>query len=144
MGQAANHYCVFETAGGYCGIAWSSAGITRFQLPTRSADATERLLLRRTQDAEPGTPTQDVASVIEAVKRYFDGVGIDFSGVVREVGPQKPFFECVDAAARKIVWGGTTTYGTLAKALGEGPIEEMPIRAVLRQQAVPLQIYWAP
>jgi methylated-DNA-[protein]-cysteine S-methyltransferase len=27
------HYLVFETAGGFCGIAWSDAGITRFQLP---------------------------------------------------------------------------------------------------------------
>ena len=39
---------------------------------------------------------------------------------------------------------GEEKAATLAKALGEGPIEEMPIRAVLRQQAVPLQIYWAP
>jgi 6-phosphogluconolactonase len=33
---------------------------------------------------------------------------------------------------------------TLAKALGEGPIEDMPIRAILRQQVKPLEIYWAP
>ena len=33
---------------------------------------------------------------------------------------------------------------TLAKATEDGPIEAMPIRAVLRQQAVPLQVYWAP
>lgn len=42
-----NHYHIFETARGFCGIAWSDAGITRFQLPTRSAESTERLLLRR-------------------------------------------------------------------------------------------------
>jgi 6-phosphogluconolactonase len=39
---------------------------------------------------------------------------------------------------------GEEKAATLAKALGEGAIEEMPIRAVLRQQAVPLHIYWAP
>ena len=33
---------------------------------------------------------------------------------------------------------------TLAKATEDGPIEAMPIRAVLRQQAVSLQVYWAP
>jgi 6-phosphogluconolactonase len=33
---------------------------------------------------------------------------------------------------------------TLERALGDGPVEEMPIRAVLRQTAKPLQIYWAP
>ena len=47
MGQSAHHYCIFETAGGFCGIAWNDVGITRFQLPTRSAEATERSLLRR-------------------------------------------------------------------------------------------------
>jgi len=40
MGRTAHHYLMFETAGGFCGIAWSSVGITRFQLPTRSAKAT--------------------------------------------------------------------------------------------------------
>lgn len=39
---------------------------------------------------------------------------------------------------------GEEKAATLAKALSEGPIEEMPIRAVLRQQATPLTIYWAP
>ncbi|HTJ56542.1 MAG TPA: 6-phosphogluconolactonase [Devosiaceae bacterium] len=33
---------------------------------------------------------------------------------------------------------------TLERAMGEGPVEEMPIRAVLRQTAKPLEIYWAP
>ena len=41
------HYLIFETAGGFCGIAWSEAGITRFQLPTRSPETTERQLRRR-------------------------------------------------------------------------------------------------
>jgi hypothetical protein len=47
MGRTAHHYLIFETAGGFCGIAWNSVGITRFRLPTRSAKATERILLRR-------------------------------------------------------------------------------------------------
>jgi 6-phosphogluconolactonase len=33
---------------------------------------------------------------------------------------------------------------TLGKALGEGPVEDMPVRAVLRQTVTPLNIYWAP
>ena len=51
MGRA-NHYLIFETAGGFCGIAWNSAGITRFQLPTKSATATERILLRQMPGAK--------------------------------------------------------------------------------------------
>ncbi|SFZ84313.1 6-phosphogluconolactonase [Devosia enhydra] len=33
---------------------------------------------------------------------------------------------------------------TLDKALAEGPELDMPVRAVLRQDRVPLEIYWAP
>ena len=32
----------------------------------------------------------------------------------------------------------------LETALGEGPVEDMPIRAVLRQDLTPLTIYWSP
>ena len=40
MGQTAHHYLIFETAGGFCSIAWNKLGITRFQLPTKSAEMT--------------------------------------------------------------------------------------------------------
>jgi hypothetical protein len=53
MGQTANHYLIFETAAGFCGIAWNKLGIARFQLPTRSTEAAERILLRRMPAAEP-------------------------------------------------------------------------------------------
>lgn len=39
---------------------------------------------------------------------------------------------------------GEEKAATLAKALGEGPVADMPVRAVLRQESVPLRIYWAP
>jgi len=47
MGQTAHRYLIFETAGGFCGIAWNDVGITRFQLLAKSAEAAERALLRR-------------------------------------------------------------------------------------------------
>jgi 6-phosphogluconolactonase len=33
---------------------------------------------------------------------------------------------------------------TLERALGKGPVEDLPVRAVLRQKAVPVAIFWAP
>ncbi len=30
------------------------------------------------------------------------------------------------------------------KALAEGPLEAMPIRAILGQKAIPVTVYWAP
>jgi methylated-DNA-[protein]-cysteine S-methyltransferase len=55
MDQATLCYLVFDTAGGFCGIAWNSVGITRFQLPTRRLEATKRILLHRALGAKPGT-----------------------------------------------------------------------------------------
>jgi methylated-DNA-[protein]-cysteine S-methyltransferase len=37
MGQTTHHYLIFETASGFCGIAWNGVGITCLQLPTKSA-----------------------------------------------------------------------------------------------------------
>src|ERR1700720_2076095 len=59
MGEAPHHYLIFETTGGFCGIAWNNVGITRFQLPTKSAVAAERTLLRRVPGAERSAPIRD-------------------------------------------------------------------------------------
>jgi hypothetical protein len=80
MGQTTHHYLIFETDGGFCGIAWNNVGITRFQLPTKSAEATERTLLRRLPCAERGAPTPEVVEAVAAVSRYFEGDETDFSG----------------------------------------------------------------
>ncbi len=81
MSRAAQAYHVFETAMGFCAIAWSDAGVARFQLPTKTAEAAERLMRRRAFGAEPGAPPEDVAAVVEAAKRYFAGEEMDFSQV---------------------------------------------------------------
>ena len=121
MSRTAPHCLVFETAGGFCGIAWSDAGIARFQLPTKSAEATERLLLRRVPDAVPGQPPAEVAEAVAAVQRYFAGEQTDFSGFKLDLDDQDEFFRRIYAAARQVAWGSTTTYGALAKELGAGP-----------------------
>ena len=105
MSRIAPHYLVFETAGGFCGIAWSDAGIARFQLPTKSAEATERLLLRRVPGAVPGQPPPEVAEAVAAVQRYFAGEETDFSGIKLDLGERDPFFAQIYTALRRVGWG---------------------------------------
>ena len=50
----------------------------------------------------------------------------------------------VDTSKLYLQIEGEEKAATLERALGEGPIEDMPIRAILRQQVKPLEIYWAP
>ena len=60
MGQTVHHYHIFETAAGFCGIAWANLGITRFQLPTSSGEATKRILLPRL----PGSFSIDIGELL--------------------------------------------------------------------------------
>ncbi len=112
------HYLIFETRGGFCGIAWSDAGITRFQLPTGSERETERLLLRRMPDAQPGAPPPDIAETVEVVKHYFAGESVDFSQTRLDLSGQSDAYREIYAALRQVGWGRTTTYGELARAVG--------------------------
>lgn len=140
MARSAQSYHVFDTAGGFCGIAWNTVGITRFQLPTRSADATERNVLRRVPDAERAAPTPQVTEVIAAVRRYFAGEPIDFSEVSLDLDGQDEFFRQIYAALRRVEWGRTTTYGTLAKELGAGPQAARDVGQAMAKNPVPLII----
>jgi methylated-DNA-[protein]-cysteine S-methyltransferase len=135
-----HRYLIFETAAGFCGIAWSDVGITRFQLPTKSADATERLLLRRLPSAEPGAAGSEVLAAVAAAKRYFAGEQTDFSKVALDLDGQDEFFRKVYAAARGIGWGHTTTYGALAKALGAGPEAARDVGQAMAKNPVALII----
>ncbi len=112
------HYLIFETDGGVCGIAWSEAGISRFQLPTDSAAETERLLLRRIPQAQPGLPPSDIAETVALVKRYFAGETVDFSSVRLDMSGQSEVYRSIYAALRQVPWGRTTTYGALARDVG--------------------------
>jgi len=96
-----------------CGIAWNGVGVTCLQLPTKSAEAAERAVRRRAPGAVPGAPTPAIAEAVAAVKRYFEDEETDLD-------EQGAFFEQVYAAARRVGWGHTTTYGALAKELGAG------------------------
>ncbi|MFJ6327609.1 MULTISPECIES: methylated-DNA--[protein]-cysteine S-methyltransferase [unclassified Rhizobium] len=140
MNEASQHYLIFETAGGFCGIAWNDVGVLRFQLPTKDASATERLLLRRLPNAQPGTPTSDIEQVVVQVKRYFSGEEIDFSGVTLDLGEQDEFFKRIYDAARQVTWGHTTTYGTLAKQLGAGPEAARDVGQAMAKNPVALII----
>jgi methylated-DNA-[protein]-cysteine S-methyltransferase len=140
MIEPVHQYLIFETASGFCGIAWNGTGISRFQLPSRTVIATERAMVRRLPDAEPGTPPPEVGEVVAAVRRYFDGERIDFSSVQVDLADQDELFKRIYAATRRVGWGETTTYGTLAKELGAGPEVARDVGQAMARNPVPLII----
>ncbi|HWA02290.1 MAG TPA: methylated-DNA--[protein]-cysteine S-methyltransferase [Rhizomicrobium sp.] len=123
MTTTAQHYGIFETSQGMCAIAWSSRGVTRLRLPEAGADAAERGLLKRIPQATPAPPPPEIVRAIVAIKRYFSGERADFSDIPVDLGVQDEFFSKVYAAARRLPWGETTTYGELAKSVGRSDWE---------------------
>jgi methylated-DNA-[protein]-cysteine S-methyltransferase len=140
MGEAAQHYRIFETANGLCGIGWNDVGVIRFHLPTTTAAVAERALLRRLPGAQPGAPTPEVNETIAAAKRYFMGERIDFSNIRLDLADQDPFFQRIYHAVRQVGWGNTTTYGTVAKELGTGLETARDIGQAMARNPVPLII----
>lgn len=134
------HYFVFETAAGFCGIAWKGDAITCFRLPTASADAAERLILRRIPDARPGEPPQQIKEAIALAERYFEGEPADFSSFAVDLGEQQSFFEKVYARVRGLGYGEVTTYGAVAKELGAGPEAARDVGQAMAKNPVPLII----
>ena len=118
MSQPDQRYHVFETAMGFCAIAWSDSGVARFQLPAKSAEAADRLMRRRAFDAEPGAPPIEIAAVVAAAKRYFAGEETDFSQIRLDLAGEDAFFARIYDALCRVGWGRTTTYGALAKEVG--------------------------
>ena len=131
---------VFETAAGFCGIAWSAQGITHFQLPTPSQEETQHLLLRRVPDSESASPSGETANAIAAVQRYFDGHATDFSAFTLDLQGQSPLYREIYAAARRVGWGHTTTYGALAKEAGSGPEAARDVGQAMAKNPVALLI----
>src|SRR5512139_2486398 len=140
MNRTTHHYCVFETAAGFCAIASSDAGIALFHLPMGTAEATERSLRRRLVGAEPAAPPAEVSTVTDAAKRYFAGEQVDFSSVSLDLHGQDKFSLDIYAAARRVGWGQTTTYGSLAKELGAGPEAARDVGQAMAKNPVPLII----
>src|SRR5262249_19722477 len=115
-GTGAARYCLFDTAIGPCGIAWTARGVTRLQLPEADRAATERRL--RGATATPGEPPPAIGAAIAGIQRYLAGEEVDFSSIAVDLMQADSFERDVYAAARAIGWGRTGTYGELARRIG--------------------------
>jgi methylated-DNA-[protein]-cysteine S-methyltransferase len=140
MIEAQQSYHVFETAMGFCAIAWSDRGVTRLQLPVKTAAAADRPIKRRAFGAEPRAPAEEVAAIVAAVKRYFEGKETDFSHVRLDVAGEEEFFSRIYEALRRVGWGRTTTYGALAKELGAGREAARDVGEAMAKNPTPLII----
>jgi methylated-DNA-[protein]-cysteine S-methyltransferase len=116
--QATISHCVFETAIGTCGVAWSAHGLVTVQLPARDRAVTERRLIARCRSSGAAAPPPEIAAVIADIARYLDGERVDFSAVPVDLSGLDPFRRNLYETMRALPWGTTTTYGALAHTIG--------------------------
>lgn len=119
----ARGFAVFETALGWCGIAWSANGVTGVRLPDGSVELTRARLRAENPGAEPSDTAEakppdyvraaidEIVALLRGEARPLTGIPLDFSGV-----PE--FHRRVYEVARTIPPGKTWTYGEVAAALG--------------------------
>jgi methylated-DNA-[protein]-cysteine S-methyltransferase len=138
--MSAQRSCVFETAAGFGAVAWSEAGVARFVLPTASAAAAEKRLMRRAPDAQPAAPPPEIAEAIAEVRRYFAGEAADFSAVPLDLRDVDPLFARIYDALRRVGWGRTTTYGALAAAVGAAREAARDVGHAMAKNPMPLLI----
>lgn len=123
-------FAIVATALGAFGVVWTEAGIARTWMHDRTAEATERQILRAFPDATEGAPRPDVAAAMASVAALLQGehaaitADLDMRGI-----PE--FDRLVYEVARTIPPGETLTYGAIAKALGEEPMRARDVGVAL-------------
>lgn len=108
---------VFDTALGTFGIGWTADGVARLQLPGLNADDMVEWINRK--DAVPGEPTRAVEAVINLIEDYADGNVVEFRDVRLDLQGVPEFHRRAYELLLDYGWGQTTTYGELARALGD-------------------------
>lgn len=113
-------FSYFDTAIGRCGLAWGEAGLVSVQLPEGGDEAARRRLLRRFPAARELPPPAAVARLAERIAALLEGTPDDLQDVPLDMAALPDFDRRVYAVARRIRPGATSTYGALARELGDG------------------------
>ncbi len=112
------HFALFDTVIGVCGIEWGLRGINGVQLPMGSREKTLARIRQRRQDAVESEPTPAVQHAIDGIVELLSGKPNDLSDIALDLGGVPDFNRGVYDIARTIPPGKTMTYGDIAKRLG--------------------------
>jgi len=131
-GGDSGRYLLFDTAFGRCGISWRGGAVTHLQLPESHESATENRLRQHGLRAIAVAPDTWIARAITAITEYFAGREVDLRPVPVDFTSAPEFDRRVYSALRAVTWGHTTTYGDLARAVGEPDAPRAVGRALSR------------
>jgi len=122
----------FETALGTCGLRWSEQGITDVAMPRSRA-------LHETAHVESSRMPEMAHDAIARIIALLDGRRCDLRDIVLDESGLDDFRRAVHTATREVGPGETTTYGELARAVGE-PAAAREVGAVLGRNPFPIVV----
>ena len=112
------HFALFDTPIGICGIEWGPRGINGLQLPMGNDEKTRTRIRQRRGDISETTPTPEVQEAIARIVKLLAGERDDLRDIALDFDGVPEFNRGVYDIARTIPPGQTTTYGDIARRLG--------------------------
>ncbi|WP_024506028.1 methylated-DNA--[protein]-cysteine S-methyltransferase [Bradyrhizobium sp. ARR65] len=112
------HFALFDTAIGVCGIEWGPRGINGVQLPMGDVEKTKTRIRQRHGEISEAEPTEEVRHAIDEIVELLSGKPNDLADIALDLEDVPAFNRSVYEIARQIPPGKIMTYGDIAKRLG--------------------------
>ena len=112
-------FCLFDTAIGPCGVAWTQDALAAVQLPETTREGTRERMLRYTGAADEAQPPPFVRAAIGRIQRLLEGEHDDLADLPLAWEDLPPFHRKVYEVTRAIPPGEVLTYGEVARRVGE-------------------------
>ena len=116
---SAGGFCVFDTAIGWCGIAWGGAGLLGVQLPEGDERATRACMARRFAGMPEIAPDARAVRAIARIRALLQGAHDDLLDIELDLTNIPEFQQRVYAVTRAIPPGRTLSYGEVAARIGD-------------------------
>lgn len=129
-------YTVVDTTWGAALLAWTSAGLSRVELP---GGTFEKVAARGSSTGTFTRPTGFAADAAKRIRDYFGGEAVELDDLPLDLAAVPPFALRVYAATRAIPRGQTLTYGDIAARLGS-PGASRAVGGALGRNPVPLVV----
>ncbi|MGY2150521.1 methylated-DNA--[protein]-cysteine S-methyltransferase [Nocardia gipuzkoensis] len=132
---------LFDTAIGCCAIAWSGAGVIRFQLLEAGPAATRARITRPRagEEVPEETPTAAIAEAITGIRAHLAGELDDLRWIPVDTSGIPEFHRAVYTVTRAIDPGHTLSYGQVADRVG-APGGAQAVGQALGRNPIPLII----
>jgi methylated-DNA-[protein]-cysteine S-methyltransferase len=112
-------FCLFDTAIGPCGIAWTEDALAAVQLPEATPQGTRQRLLRYTGEAPEAAAPAFVQDAMRRIRELLEGRHDDLADVPLDLEGVPTFHRKVYEVTRAIPPGEVLTYGEVARRVGE-------------------------